>query len=160
MKPDKGNNKKNTLGLISLILWALFLTLLFRSCTSSYNSSNQVQVDYSVFRQWVTADLVEHVKLESSLFTITLKEGKEEEALAYIPEDEDKQQMNNMFALLPIQNDRETEYVTTPPPISDLELESLLNEHGVVHGTPPVDNSTQILYLFLTTVLPLSLIHI
>ncbi len=155
MKPDKGNNKKNTLGLISLILWALFLTLLFRSCTSSYNSSNQVQVDYSVFRQWVTADLVEHVKLESSLFTITLKEGKEEEALAYIPEDEDKQQMNNMFALLPIQNDRETEYVTTPPPISDLELESLLNEHGVVHGTPPVDNSTQILYLFLTTVLPL-----
>ncbi|MDE6898100.1 MAG: AAA family ATPase, partial [Lawsonibacter sp.] len=63
--------------------------------------------------------------------------------------------MNNMFALLPIQNDRETEYVTTPPPISDLELESLLNEHGVVHGTPPVDNSTQILYLFLTTVLPL-----
>ena len=62
MKPDKGNNKKNTLGLISLILWALFLTLLFRSCTSSYNSSNQVQVDYSVFRQWVTADLVEHVK--------------------------------------------------------------------------------------------------
>jgi len=155
LKPDKGNNKKNTLGLISLILWALFLTLLFRSCTSSYNSSNQVQVDYSVFRQWVTADLVEHVKLESSLFTITLKEGKEEEALAYIPEDEDKQQMNNMFALLPIQNDRETEYVTTPPPISDLELESLLNEHGVVHGTPPVDNSTQILYLFLTTVLPL-----
>ena len=50
MKPDKGNNKKNTFGLISLILWALFLTLIFRSCTNSYNSSNQVQVDYSVFR--------------------------------------------------------------------------------------------------------------
>ncbi len=155
MKPDKGNNKKNTFGLISLILWALFLTLLFRSCTSSYNSSNQVQVDYSTFRQWVAADLVEYVKLENSLFTITLKEGKEEEALAYIPEDDHQQAGNNMFAWMPIQNDRDTEYVTTPPPISDLELESLLNEHGVGHGTPPVDNSTQILYLLLTTVLPI-----
>jgi len=85
LKPDKGNNKKNTLGLISLILWALFLTLLFRSCTSSYNSSNQVQVDYSVFRQWVVAELVEEVHMESDHYVITLKEGKEEEALAYIP---------------------------------------------------------------------------
>ena len=156
MKPDKGNNKKNTFGLISLILWALFLTLLFRSCTSSYNSSNQVQVDYSTFRQWVEADLVEYVKLESSLFTITLKEGKEEEALAYIPEDENRQQMGSgVFTWMPIQNDREAEYVTTPPPISDLGLENLLAEHGVNHGTPPVDSSSQILYLLITTVLPI-----
>lgn len=155
MKPEKGNNKKNTFGLISLILWALMLTLIFRSCTSSYNSSNQVQVDYSVFRQWVAADLVEYVKLESSLFTITLKEGVEEEALAYIPEDENRSQMNNMFAWIPIQNERETEYVTTPPPIADLELERLLDDHGVGHGTPAVDNSTQILYLLITTVLPI-----
>ena len=125
MKPDKGNNKKNTFGLISLILWALFLTLLFRSCTSSYNSSNQVQVDYSVFKQWVAADLVESVNLESSLYTITLKEGVEEEALAYIPKDEDRQQNSSMFSWMPIQNDRETEYVTTPLSIADLELESL-----------------------------------
>ncbi len=156
MKPDKGNNKKNAFGLISLILWALVLTLFFRSCTSSYNSSNQVQVDYSVFRQWVVAELVDSVKLESSLFTITLKEGKEEEALAYIPENENRQDMNNsMFAWMPLQNERDTEYVTTPPPISDLELESLLNDHNVRHWTPAVDNSSQILYLLLTTVLPI-----
>ncbi len=155
MKPDKGNNKKNTFGLISLILWALMLTLLFRSCTSSYNSSNQVQVPYSTFRQWVVADLVESVKLESSLFTITLKEGVEEEAKAYIPEDDKAQQSNNMFAWMPIQNDRDTEYVTTPPPISDLELEALLSDHGVEHYTPPVDSSSQILYLLITTVLPI-----
>ena len=53
LKPDKGNNKKNAFGLISLILWALVLTLMFRSCTSSYNSSNQEHVPYSTFRQWV-----------------------------------------------------------------------------------------------------------
>ena len=77
MKPDKGNNRKNTFGLISLILWALMLTLLFSSCTSSYNSSNQVQVDYSVFHQWVVAEPVESVRMESGLYTITLKEGVE-----------------------------------------------------------------------------------
>ena len=154
MKPDKGNNKKNTFGLISLILWALFLTLLLRSCTSSYNSSNQVQVNYSTFRQWVEADLVEHVKLESSLFTITLKEGREEEALTYITEDENRQG-SGTFIWMPIQNDRDTEYVTTPLPIADLGLEDLLNEHGVEHNTPPVDSSSQILYLLITTVLPI-----
>jgi cell division protease FtsH len=154
LKPDKGNNKKNAFGLISLILWALVLTLMFRSCTSSYNSSNQEHVPYSTFRQWVAADLVESVKIESSLFTITLKEGVEEEAKAYIPEDEDTQ-TNNMFALMPFQNERETVYVTTPPPITDLGLEDLLNEHGVHHWTPAVDNSYQILYLLITTVLPI-----
>ena len=80
MKPDKGNNKKNAFGLISLILWALMLTLLFRSCSSSYANSNQVQVDYSVFRQWVVAELVQEVHMESGVYTITLKEGMEEEA--------------------------------------------------------------------------------
>ncbi len=155
MKPDKGNNKKNTWGLISLILWALMLTLIFRSCSNSYASSNQVQVDYSVFRQWVAADLVESVNLENSLFTITLKEGKEKEALAYIPENEDHTQGNNMFSWMPIQNDRDTEYVTTPPPIPDLELENLLGDHNVRHWTDPVDNSSYILSLLLTTVLPI-----
>ena len=119
MKPDKGNNKKNTWGLISLILWALMLTLIFRSCSNSYANSNQVQVEYSVFRQWVVAELVEEVHMESDHYVITLKEGKEEEALTYIPKDEDQPQMNNMFAWMPVQNDKDTEYVTTPPPVAD-----------------------------------------
>ena len=80
MKPDKGNNKKNTLGLISIIMWALVLTMLFKSCTSSYANANQVQVDYSIFRQWVVAELVESVRMESGEYVITLKEGMEEEA--------------------------------------------------------------------------------
>ena len=102
MKPDKGNNKKNTWGLISLILWALMLTLIFRSCSNSYANSNQVQVEYSVFRQWVVAELVEEVHMESDHYVITLKEGKEDEALTYIPKDEDQQQMNNILGVLVI----------------------------------------------------------
>ncbi len=155
MKPDKGNNKKNAWGLISLILWALMLTLIFRSCSNSYANSNQVQVEYSVFRQWVVAELVEEVHMESDHYVITLKEGKEEEALTYIPKDEDQPQMNNMFAWMPVQNDKDTEYVTTPPPVADLEILSLMTDHGVQYYRNPPDSSGYILSLLLTTVLPI-----
>ena len=155
MKPDKGNNKKNTWGLVSLILWALMLTLIFRSCSNSYANSNQVQVEYSVFRQWVVDELVEEVHMESDHYVITLKEGKEDEALTYIPKDEDQQQMNNMFAWMPVQNDKDTEYVTTPPPVADLEILSLMTDHGVQYYRNPPDSSGYILSLLLTTVLPI-----
>ncbi len=155
MKPDKGNNKKNTWGLISLILWALMLTLIFRSCSNSYANSNQVQVEYSVFRQWVVAELVEEVHMESDHYVITLKEGKEEEALTYIPKDEDQPQMNNMFAWMPVQNDKDTEYVTTPPPVADLAILDMMDDHGVDFYRNPPDNSGYLLSLLLTTVLPI-----
>ncbi len=155
MKPDKGNNKKNTIGLISLILWALVLTLLFRSCTSSLANANQVQVDYSVFRQWVVAELVEEVHMESDHYVITLKEGKEEEALAFIPEDEEREQAGNMFAWMPVQNEKDTEYVTTPPPVSDLAILDMMDSHGVQFYRDPPDSSGYILSLLLTTVLPI-----
>ncbi len=93
MKPDKGNNnnKRNIVGLISIILWALVLTMLFRSCSSSYAHSNQVQVDYSTFYQWVEAGLVDEVDMESSEYTIHLKEGAEEEARSYLTEENSSQ---------------------------------------------------------------------
>ena len=90
MKPDKGNNKKNLLGIVSLILWALVLTMLFKSCSNSYASANQVQVDYSTFRTWVTEELVQSVKMDSGKYVITLKEGAEDQARAELPE-EDKE---------------------------------------------------------------------
>ncbi|MCI9158935.1 MAG: ATP-dependent zinc metalloprotease FtsH [Lawsonibacter sp.] len=155
MKPDKGNNKKNTFGLISLILWALLLTMLFRSCSSSIASSNQVQVDYSVFRQWVAADLVDEVHMESERYVITLLEGKEEEALTYLPQDEDLQQGGGMFFWMPVQNDKDIEYVTTPPPVSDLSIIQLMGDHGVDYYRDPPDSSGYIISLLLTTILPI-----
>ena len=59
MKPDKrnnnpngnnNNNKRNALGLFSIILWALFLTLLFRGCMSSYENASTITVPYNAFR--------------------------------------------------------------------------------------------------------------
>ena len=120
MKPDKGNNKKNAFGLVSLILWALVLTLLFRSCTASYASANEVEV-------------------ESSQYTITLKEGMEEEALEYLPEEEEQQ--GPELPWLQGGSD-EVIYVTTPPPVADLNIYDFLDNNGVEHYfAPAVDNS-------------------
>ena len=155
MKPDKGNNKKNALGLISIILWALVLTMLFRSCSNSYASANQVQVDYSTFRDWVVAGLVESVRMDSSTYTITLKEGKEEEALAYLDETT-THQGSGMFSWMPMNNNKETEYVTTVPPVTDVNIYDMLDEYGVEkYGSDPVDPSSYILSLLITTLLPI-----
>ena len=50
--------------------------------------------------------------------------------------------------------DRETVYVTTPTPVADLELYSLMETHGVDYYDKPVDSSTQIMYLLLSYLLP------
>ena len=148
MKPDKGNNKRNTFGLITLILWALVLTFLFRSCSSSYASANEVQVDYSTFKEWVQQDKVDRVLMQSGKYTITLKEGVTVE----VPEQNSS--TSSIFYNWMGNQDRETVYVTTPTPVAVLELYSLMESHGVDYYDKPVDSSTQIMYLLLSYLLP------
>jgi len=148
LKPDKGNNKRNTFGLITLILWALVLTFLFRSCSSSYASANEVQVDYSTFKEWVQQDKVDRVLMQSGKYTITLKEG----ATVEVPEQNSS--TSSIFYNWMGNQDRETVYVTTPTPVADLELYSLMESHGVDYYDKPVDSSTQIMYLLLSYLLP------
>ena len=156
LKPDKGNNKRNTFGLITLVLWALLLTLLFRSCSSSYASSNQVEVGYSTFKAWVAADLVDAVEMQSSQYTIILKDGAEEQARTYLPEDEAQSGTSSLFSWVQGPG-AEVEYVTTPPSTADLGIFDFLDEHGVDYAEVPIDSSSQILYLIITTFLPILL---
>ncbi len=156
LKPDKGNNKRNTFGLITLVLWALLLTLLFRSCSSSYASSNQVEVGYSTFKAWVAADLVDAVEMQSSQYTIILKDGAEEQARTYLSEDEAQSGTSSLFSWVQGPG-AEVEYVTTPPSTADLGIFDFLDEHGVDYAEVPIDSSSQILYLIITTFLPILL---
>ena len=147
LKPDKGNNKKNTFGLITLILWALVLTLLFRSCSASYASANEVQVDYSTFKQWVEEDKVERVHMQSGKYTITLREGVTVE----LPE-EDKT-TNSAFSWLP-QGNQEVVYVTIPTSVPDVAIYDLMDQHNTEYYDDPVDSSSYILSLVLSYLLP------
>jgi len=156
LKPDKGNNKKNTFGLVTLILWALVLTMMFRSCSSSYASANEVQVDYSLFRQWVAQDMVESVDMESDKYVITLREDRRAEAEASLPANPGEQAAAELFPWM-VQGTGETVYVTTPPPVADLSILGLMDDHGVDYHKDPVDGSSYILSLVLTYVLPMLL---
>ena len=58
MKPDKGNNngnnnKRNIMGLVSIIFWALLFTMMIKSCTSSYANMGTVEVPYTTFKEWL-----------------------------------------------------------------------------------------------------------
>ena len=149
-KPPNGNRndkRRNIVGIISMILWALAITMLFRSCMSSYNSANQVMVDYSTFRQWVTEDKVDRVLMQSGQYVITLKDGVEVE----IPGQSNTPALNMPWL---VGQDTEPKYVTVPTPVADLDIYSLMDEHGVEYYDEPVDASAYVWSLLLTTVLP------
>ena len=119
---NRNDKRRNIAGILSMILWALAITMLFRSCMSSYNSANQVMVDYSTFRQWVTEDKVDRVLMQSGKYIITLKDGVEVPGQTQSP-------LANMPWM--VGQDTEPEYVTVPTPVSDLEIYSLMDAHGV-----------------------------
>ena len=158
MKPDKrnqnngsggGNNKRNAFGLVSIILWALFLTLLFRGCMSSYEKAGTVTVPYTTFKEWLAEGKIYRANVESSQITFTLKEGVEVE----LPQEEQEapsQTQELMESLLPTpQEDPEApvQYVTIRlAGVTDYELQSLLDDHlngeeGSYAFTEPADSS-------------------
>ena len=154
--PDKGNrHKKNAFGLISVILWALFLTVLFRSCWSSYENAGTVVVPYTTFCQWVEEDKIATVDMQSSQYVFTLKEGVTVE----LPEDSQNQSSTQdlLNALVPQpQESVEVKYITVPlAGVQDDSLLQLLKDHGVEASTQPVDSSTYLLNLFLAYVMPI-----
>ncbi|WP_317380827.1 ATP-dependent metallopeptidase FtsH/Yme1/Tma family protein, partial [uncultured Intestinimonas sp.] len=68
-----GNNSggnKNMMGIISLILWALIITLMINYFTSSMARSNSTQIEYSQFVEMVENDEVAWVVMESNKYTI------------------------------------------------------------------------------------------
>ena len=71
-----GDDKKRTpLGFFSIVLWAVMLVFLLNMCRSTMEKSTVRKVDYSTFVEWVEAGYVDEIKLESTVYTFSLKEG-------------------------------------------------------------------------------------
>ena len=134
MKPQKkGSGKKpnNVLGLVSILCWALLLTVVFNSCTSMYGDADSVQVDYSTFRQWVEEDKVERVHMGPTRYTITLKEGVQVEL------GEEYEQQNTLLSIFGKEG-IEPEYYTPVIRDYDVQLIPLLEEHDVDYGSDEI----------------------
>ena len=174
MKPDKrnnnnpnrgggSNNRRNAFGLVSIVLWALFLTLLFRGCMSSYENANTVTVPYTTFREWLVEDKIQAAVIDSSQITFTLKEGVEVELPQSEQSNTGSQTQELMQSLIPTRQQDPNEpvqYVTVRlANVLDDELMSLLTqylstEEGEYAYTEPADSSLYLLNLFLAYVLP------
>ena len=70
-----GNNKRNITAIVSIILWALVLTVLVNYASSMFCQANSVEISYGVFRELVKQDCVEGVVMDSNKYTIYLKDG-------------------------------------------------------------------------------------
>ena len=157
MKPEKNNNnrnnKRNVIGLVSIVLWALFFTILLRSCQSAYENADTVQVPYTTFKEWLLEDKIKEVNVESGQYTFTLREGVTVE----LPEEESDQSDSWMNSLVSsTQKPEDVKYVTVPlAGVEDTGLYDDLEAHTEVSYTEPVDSSTYLLSLFLSYILPL-----
>lgn len=70
------SSNKNMMGIVSIILWALVITLMVNFLYTSMSTSKSTKISYSEFLQMVREDKVERVLLESNKYTIYPKEEK------------------------------------------------------------------------------------
>ena len=64
-----GGNKRNVTAIVSVLLWALVLTLLVNVATSRFQQANSVEVLYGQFRDLVMDGVVDSVLMESDRYT-------------------------------------------------------------------------------------------
>ena len=139
-----GNNKRNITAIVSIILWALVLTVLVNYATSLFSKANSVEISYGTFRELIQQDCVEGVVMESNKYTIYLKDGVSVDAAGNITKTataagltgEDQQPD------VPPPSEwgkNETTYFCAPiteANVRDDELIALLEEHGVTDYGP------------------------
>ncbi|MFI3253037.1 MAG: ATP-dependent zinc metalloprotease FtsH [Eubacteriales bacterium] len=63
------------MGLVTMILWCLILTLLIRSCVSSQQNMGTIYIGYSQLYEMIEAGQISEVAMENGKYTITLVSG-------------------------------------------------------------------------------------
>ena len=83
MKPDNQNNpnggknggRRSMMAIVSIVLWALVITVFVNYMTASFQRANSTEVWYSEFLDMVEAGVVDTVEMSNTKFTIYLREG-------------------------------------------------------------------------------------
>ena len=160
-----GNNNKNLMGIVSIVLWALIIVLMVNYVTSMATTRQSTEIDDSEFVQMVRDDKVAWVVMESNKYTIYPKPDAAAQTQSAKPEttespipgleglmqsaesgtDQWKQQLKSgpSYYCAPIASDSEI-----------ARLIPLMEEHGVVYGPPYVEQLSPIISLLISYVLP------
>ena len=163
-----GNSRRNATAIISIILWALVLTVLVNYATSMARSANSVEITYSQFLQLVEDDMVKSVVMESSKYTITLKDGvsldKNGNVVSSGAADSNTSSENepgSSLGLPPLESwgsqSQTVTYFCAPVSqagLRDDELIPLLKEHDVAFGPEYVEQLSPVITLLISYVLP------
>ena len=173
MKPDKqrntgsNNNKRNLMGIASILLWALVVTILVNYFLSMSNQANSTLIQYSEFLNLVEEDKVYAVSMTSNKFTIYLKEdvaavGLDPNATPALPSaasQNDSQLFSSILAgeesapSVEQQLSMARSYYCAP--LNDSSLLTLLREHNVRFGTPYQPELSPVVSFLVSWLLPM-----
>ncbi len=148
---NKNNRNRGALGIVSILLWALVITLLMNMLFSSFRSGDSEEVPYSTFRRWVTEDKVATVSMENNKFTFTLIADEEAAKAQQESLEQNWPQAVQANRKVPVKT-----YVTAP--LNDDGILQLMDDHGVeTYGTELVEESSYLMSLLLSYVVPMLL---
>ena len=131
------------------ILWALVLVIFFNFLAKQIANAGTKEVPYSEFIQMVEEDKVATVELTSNKYTFYLKED--------LPAGAGEGGSQDLAEVLAQQMEQggATRYVTAPVVARDDSLISLLKEHDVEYYSPMQEESSYLMSLLLSYVVPM-----
>ena len=155
-----GGNK-NMMGIVSIILWALIITLMINYFTSTMSTSHSQQIEFSQFLEMVENDEVAWVVMESNKYTIYPKPDAAAQTQSARPETADSPipGLEGLMQSAESGTDQWKQQLKSGPsyycaPIaSDSEIARLIplmEEHGVVYGPPYVEQLSPIISLLIS----------
>ena len=136
---------------VGAILWALALVIFFNFLAKEIANAGTKEVPYSEFIQMVEEDKVATVEMKSNKYTFYLTED--------MPGDMTQGSDQDLAEVLAKQMEKggATRYVTAPLVEEDPDLVPLLRAHHVKYYSPMVEESSYLMSLLLSYVVPMVL---
>ncbi|MCD8160787.1 MAG: ATP-dependent zinc metalloprotease FtsH [Clostridiales bacterium] len=145
-KNDKNNQRRTVIGIATILVWALVLLGAIYAVSGSMSDTGSVEIQFSELISLVKSDQVESVTMESGKCTITLTEEGEQAWLeSYYATEDGTVDVSGIS--MP---------VLYTAPVSYTDFTILLEEHGVVFGTP-YQTTNSVVYFLANYILPVAL---
>ncbi|SMC76989.1 ATP-dependent zinc metalloprotease FtsH [Papillibacter cinnamivorans] len=139
MKPKK-ENKNNYTGIVAIVLWALFITLIVNYMTSLYSSSTTREIKYNEFVSMVRSGQVDTVEIQDNMLLITPKQTETDTTETGT-------------------TDQKTEVLYTGI-IENPDLLSLLDEYNVTYFSPVKQELSPIISFLVSWILPMLILFL
>ena len=155
MNPNQNNGNKGggpqppkKRGIAGAILWAVAIVIFFNFLAAKISNAGTQEVPYSAFIQMIEEDKVATVELSSNKYIFYLKED--------MPQGADSQDLAQVLAKQ-MEEGGATTYVTAAIPAEDTELIPLLKEHDVKFYSEMQEESSYLMSLLLSYLVPMVL---